>query len=176
MTSNQQKLILGGMILGICLVLGWALIRVEEPAGAITEGSLLPDWSFLDARGQSHQFNEFQGQVLLINFWATWCPPCREELPSLDTLAKTLDGTPVVFLTFSADDSWNPVQDLLSRQGYQLPVYADFQRKLARQFGTFKFPETYIADKSGVVRLKVIGAANWMAPEMIAFIRKLAKE
>jgi peroxiredoxin len=176
MTSNQQKIFVGGMILGISLLMGWVLTREEKPAEVITEGSLLPDWSFTDAKGKSHQFSTYQGQVLLINFWATWCPPCREELPSLNSLAQTLQGLPVVFLTFSADDSWSPVQDMLSRQGYQLPVYADFQRKMARQFGTYKFPETYIADKSGVVRQKVMGATNWMAPDMIAFIKKLAKE
>ncbi len=176
MTSNQQKIILGGMILGICLVLGWVLDRKEEPGGAITEGSSLPAWSFTDANGQLHRFSEFRGQVLLINFWATWCPPCIEELPSLNALAQTLKGTRIVFLTFSADDSWTPVRDLLSRQDYRLPVYDDFQRGLAKQFGTFKYPETYIADKSGIVRLKVIGGANWMSPEKVAFIRRLATE
>jgi cytochrome c biogenesis protein CcmG, thiol:disulfide interchange protein DsbE len=176
MFAEKQKIILGGLILGICLVLGWALSRVEEPSIPIMEGSWLPDCSFSDPDGQLHWFSEYRGQVVLINFWATWCPPCLEELPSLSGMAETLKGSPIVFLTFSADYSWDPVHELWRNRNYHLPVFADFQRKLAAQFGTFKFPETYIADKRGKVRLKVIGATNWMAPEMVDFVRKLMVE
>jgi cytochrome c biogenesis protein CcmG, thiol:disulfide interchange protein DsbE len=176
MSAKNLRIIFGLLLAVICLVLGWTLSHVDETAPQMVEGSTVPDWSFSNRQGRSLSFGQLRGKVLLINFWATWCPPCLEELPSLDSLRQTIASQPILLFAFSADTSWEPIDKLMSPNGYGITVYADFQRTLATRFGTLKYPETYIVDKKGIIRLKVIGPTNWMAPEIRSFLWKLAAE
>jgi cytochrome c biogenesis protein CcmG, thiol:disulfide interchange protein DsbE len=176
MSAKNLRIIFGLLLVGICVILGWTLSHVDETVTPMTEGSAVPDWSFSDRQGQSLSFGQLHGKVLIINFWATWCPPCLDELPSLDSLRQTLVGQPIRILAFSADTSWEPIDRLIPPNGFGITVYADFQRTLATRFGTLKYPETYIVDKKGMVRLKVIGPTNWMAPEFRSLLGKLAAE
>ena len=97
-------------------------------------------------------------------------------MPSLNALYEVMDPNRLVILAFSVDQSWIPVRRFLSENHYTLPVYADFNRKIATFYGTLKFPETYIVDKKGKVAFKVIGETNWMAPEMRSYLDRLMEE
>ncbi len=176
MTSVKTKLAFGMLILGLCAVMGWILSQREETPVPLAEGAAIPEWNFVNRQNQTLSFRQLRGQVLLINFWATWCPPCLEELPSLNALMQTLKGKPVRLLAFSADSSWDPVDKIIQSKSYDIEVFPDFKRQLALQFGTFKYPETYLVDKQGILRMKVTGATNWMAPEMQNFLQRLASE
>ena len=114
--------------------------------------------------------------MVLVNFWATWCSPCREEIPSLEALLRQMSPNNLKLLALSVDDSWAPVNDFMRASGIVLPVYADFDRQISTRYGTFKFPETYILDKKGKVVLKVIGPTDWTAPDMVSYLAKLSTE
>jgi thiol-disulfide isomerase/thioredoxin len=142
----------------------------------VVEGHLAPDFHFYFPSGQMAWLRNYRGKVLLVNFWASWCPPCREEMPSMDALQKLMGMHQLIILAFSVDDSWKTVNRFMAQNGFTLPVYADFDRRVATLFGTSKFPETYVLDKKGIVRLKVVGAEDWMSPEVLALLQKLAAE
>jgi peroxiredoxin len=145
----------------------------ESPVGSIVEGQIAPNFSFKDRAGRQFSLSDFRGKVVLINFWATWCPPCREEMPSLDSLLRQMDEKQFVILAFSVDNSWGPIDEFMSQGGFKLPVYADFDKQVSTRYGTFKFPETYVLDKNGKVVLKIIGSTDWMAIEMLDYLQKL---
>jgi thiol-disulfide isomerase/thioredoxin len=119
---------------------------------------------------------DFRGRVVLINFWATWCAPCREEMPPMNDLHQVPGFDQLAILAFSVDQSWDEVNRFMSENHFTLPVYADFDRKISTLYGTHKFPETYIIDKKGQVAFKVIGSTNWMDSEMLSYLRRLMAE
>jgi thiol-disulfide isomerase/thioredoxin len=120
----------------------------------------------LPARGGGvAELSSLKGKAVLVNFWATWCPPCREELPSLTKLAQTFDPNSFEVLTVSVDDGWQPIEKFLPPQT-PFRVSLDEGARVSRQWGTSKFPESYLIDRDGKVRLKFIGPRNWMDPNV----------
>jgi thiol-disulfide isomerase/thioredoxin len=109
--------------------------------------------------------SSLKGKLVLVNFWATWCPPCRDEMPSLTKLAQTFDPQSFEVLTVSVDDGWQPVEKFLSKQE-PFRVVLDEGGQVSRHWGTSKFPESYLVDREGHVRLKFIGPRNWMDPNV----------
>jgi peroxiredoxin len=148
----------------------------EESKGPAVEGEKAPRFLFKDQFGKEFSLSNFQGKVVLINFWATWCIPCRDEMPSLDFLQRQMDQSQFAILALSVDESWGAVSQFIAQNGFTVPVYSDFDRKISTLYGTFKFPETYILDKKGKVALKVIGPADWAARDMLVYLRRLIAE
>lgn len=140
------------------------------------QGEIAPDFTFSDQTGKQQRLSDLRGKVVLVNFWATWCPPCREEMPSLEALQKKIDQHDLVILALSIDDSWEPINKFMKQNEFTVPVYADFDKKISSRFGTFKYPETYLVDKEGRVAYKVVGAADWTSSEMLKFINVLILE
>jgi peroxiredoxin len=175
---NVLKTKLTVLILGLslCLLAAWLLTREPNATGPVTEGQAAPDFRFKNQSGKELSLSDFRGKVVLVNFWATWCAPCREEMPSMASLLQQIDADQLKILALSVDDSWAPVDEFLRRSSITLPVYPDFDRKISTRYGTFKFPETYIVDRNGEVVLKVIGPTDWTAPAMVAYLHKLLAE
>jgi cytochrome c biogenesis protein CcmG/thiol:disulfide interchange protein DsbE len=148
----------------------------EEPKGPAVEGEAAPSFSFEDRFGQRLLLSDFRGKVVLINFWATWCVPCRDEMPSMDSLRRQMDPSRFAIVALSVDDSWDVVNQFMTQSDFTVPVYSDFDRKISTLYGTSKFPETYIVDKKGKVAKKVIGPTDWTAPDMVTYLRELTAE
>jgi thiol-disulfide isomerase/thioredoxin len=106
---------------------------------------------------------ERKGKLVLVNFWATWCPPCREEMPSLMRLARSFDPGTFEVLSVTVDESWEPVNKFFSAPP-PFKVVLDQGAKWSQTYGTTKFPESYLVDARGRLRLKFIGPRNWMDP------------
>jgi peroxiredoxin len=117
--------------------------------------------------------NQFRGQIVVLNFWATWCPPCVEELPSLMNMQDRMKGRGVTVLGVSIDEDNNAYHRFLKERGINFLTVRDPEQKVARMYGTTGWPETYIIDRRGVVRRKFIGAVDWSAPEVVEFLSKL---
>ncbi len=101
-----------------------------------------------------------RGKVVLVNFWATWCPPCLEEMPSLEKFARAYD---VEVLAVSVDDGWEPVEKFLGKNT-PFRVALDRGAKVSQIYGTTKFPESYLVDRDGKLRLKFVGPRDWTDP------------
>lgn len=117
--------------------------------------------------------DQFRGQVLVLNFWATWCPPCVEELPSLMNLQDRMRGRGVTVLGVSIDVDEDAYHRFLKVHSINFLTIRDPQQKVASTYGTTGWPETYIIDRKGVLRRKFVGPVDWNSPEVIDFLNRL---
>jgi peroxiredoxin len=117
--------------------------------------------------------SQFRGQVVVLNFWATWCPPCVEEMPSLVQMQRRFKAQGVTVLAVSVDVDESAYRQFVKDHNVDLLTVRDPDQKSSALYGTFKFPETYIVDRNGVIRRKFIGAVDWTAPEVTDFLGKL---
>ena len=135
-------------------------------------GSAAKDFSLQDS-DRKVNLNQFRGQVLVLNFWATWCPPCVEELPSLMNMQDRLRGRGVVVLGVSIDVDQAAYHRFLKERNVNFLTVLDPEQKVAGMYGTSGWPETYIIDRQGVLRRKFIGPVDWNSQEVVQFLSKL---
>jgi peroxiredoxin len=135
-------------------------------------GSAAKDFSLQDS-DRKVNLNQFRGQVLVLNFWATWCPPCVEELPSLMNMQDRLRGRGVVVLGVSIDVDQAAYHRFLKERNVNFLTVLDPEQKVAGMYGTSGWPETYVIDRQGVLRRKFIGPVDWNSAEVVQFLSKL---
>jgi len=157
--------------LSLALVLPLALAsgcgRGSHPAQI---GQIAPDFSVSDGLTSVH-LASYRGQVVLLNFWATWCAPCIEETPSLLELHHDLPGVAVIAV--SIDEDPDAYSRFVARRHLDLITVRDPAQKSAKLYHTEMWPETYAIDRQGVIRRKFIGAQDWSSPEIRAFLKSL---
>jgi len=134
-------------------------------------GEKAPDFTVADA-DRSVTLSQLRGKPVLLNFWATWCPPCIEEMPSLVELQKKM-GDKVTILAVSEDADNNAYKQFIHDHNIELLTVRDPKNSASVLYGTFKYPETYVIDRDGVIRRKFIGAADWTNPEIVDYLNKL---
>jgi peroxiredoxin len=135
-------------------------------------GSAAKDFTVQDSH-RSVRLDQFRGQVVVLNFWATWCAPCTEELPSLMTMQDHLRDKGVVVLGVSIDVDQDAYHRFLKQHGINFLTVRDPDQKVAAMYGTSVWPETYVIDRQGVLRRKFIGGVDWNTPEVLQFLSKL---
>ena len=147
----------------------------EKVSGAV-EQKPAPDIRINGLNGTSLKLSDLKGKVVLLNFWATWCPPCREEIPSMMKLNSSMAGKPFQMVAVSIDDGGKTaIESFFKESGYMLPAYVDVDNKAARDYGITGVPETFVIDKNGIIVKKVIGALAWDSPDTHAFLEGLMK-
>jgi cytochrome c biogenesis protein CcmG, thiol:disulfide interchange protein DsbE len=135
-------------------------------------GSAAPDFTVRDS-DRTITLSQLKGQVIVLNFWATWCPPCIEEMPSLVQMQQRMRTKGVTVLAVSVDVDDNSYRQFLRDHNVSLLSVRDPEQKSNGLYGTFKFPETYVIDRNGVMRRKFIGAVDWTEPDVIEYLSKL---
>lgn len=129
-----------------------------------------PDFTLRDRQGRPFRLSEHRGRVVVINFWSITCPPCLEELPSVDTLGRIAQRWgDVDVVAISTDDSWDEVAPLVPRNS-RVRFLLDPDNAVAGRFGTRLYPETWIIDREGVIRFRYDGARDWSDPLMIGIV------
>lgn len=117
--------------------------------------------------------DQFRGQVVVLNFWATWCSPCVAELPSLMNMQERMRSRGVVVLGVSIDVDANAYHRFLKQRNVTFLTVRDPEQKVAAMYGTSGWPETYIIDRRGVMRRKFIGPVDWNSPEVTQLLSGL---
>ncbi len=135
-------------------------------------GNAAPDFTVTDA-DRTVSLKDLRGKVVVLNFWATWCPPCVDEMPSLVQMQKQLRDRGVTVLAVSVDDDSRQYHSFLEKYKVDLLTVRDPRQKSNELYGTFKFPETYIVDRQGVLRRKFIGPVDWTKPDVVDYLSKL---
>jgi len=141
--------------------------QVGEPA---------PQFTLPDLEGTMHDLAEFRGRVIVLNYWATWCPPCIEEMPSLEKLHQSLSAKGLAVVAVSVDERFSDITKFVDRWRLTFTVLHDEGMRVSRAYQTFKYPETYIIDRSGRLKSKVVGARDWVAPSVIRDLVGLLNE
>ena len=139
----------------------------------INAGDLAPEFRIVTDSGKTVTRTDFGGRILVLNFWASWCAPCVEEIPSLQAFQKTLASDGVVVLGVSIDANEKLYHRFLDRFKVTFPTARDPEANISASYGTFQIPETYIIDNSGKVREKIISNTNWMDPELLKRVKSL---
>lgn len=134
-------------------------------------GRRAPEFTVSDG-SRSVDLKHFRGRVVVLNFWASWCAPCLEELPTLEALQQQLPKVQV--LAISTDEDPTAYQRFLVDHGVTLFTIRDATQRSNSLYGTFRYPETYVIDKSGIIRRKFIGPQDWTSPEIVNYLKKLA--
>jgi cytochrome c biogenesis protein CcmG/thiol:disulfide interchange protein DsbE len=150
-----------------------AAIYVPLHETIVQVGDRAPDFSIKADNGRTYTQANFGGKLLVLNFWATWCPPCREELPSLDALQRTLGGKGLVVLAVSVDKDEKVYRDFLAANKVAITTARDASQDINREYGTVQFPESYIIDQNGRVVEKIISSTNWMDERMVSHVQSM---
>jgi cytochrome c biogenesis protein CcmG, thiol:disulfide interchange protein DsbE len=135
-------------------------------------GSAAKEFTVQDSDHQV-SLNQFRGQVVVLNFWATWCPPCNQELPSIIDMQNRLRGRGVVVLGVSIDVDGDAYHRFLKERNVNFVTVRDPEQKVANMYGTSMWPESYVIDRQGVLRRKIVGPINWDSPDVMQFLNQL---
>lgn len=166
-TRRVSRWITGAVLLGV--VFGAAgCDRGDHPEQL---GKKAPVFAVNDGQ-HAVDLSKLRGHVVVLNFWASWCAPCIEELPSLEEMQRELPQVDVVAV--STDEDAAAYNRFVTEHRVSLLTVRDAAQRSNAMYGTFRFPETYVIDKSGVIRRKFIGAQDWTSPEIVGYLKKLA--
>jgi peroxiredoxin len=132
-----------------------------------------PEFSLKDLSGRPVTLSSLRGKVVLLNFWATWCPPCISEMPVFNKLYKEMSGRGLEIVAISADRSESYVRDFVSKHSLDLRVLFDADRSVTKQYKVFSMPTTFLIDKNGVIVEKFFGEYDWTDQEIKKKIEKL---
>lgn len=138
---------------------------------AIQANKKAPDFTLEDMQGNKVSLSDFKGKVVVVNFWATWCPPCIEEMPSMEKLHQKFKGDDFVLLAVNAEENSRPlVERFLKKNPYTFPVLLDQDAKVQQMYGVYRFPETIIINRQGEIVTKVLGGRDWMDEEIVSVL------
>lgn len=171
-------LVVGGIVLG-------PLSEVESAQsgkrsilerGVVQVGDEAPNFALRDLTGKVRSLSQFRGKVVLLNFWATWCGPCRIEMPAMEQLYQTFPRREFEILAVSTDAQGTTVtRPFQQRMGLTFPILHDSEYRTGSVYGARTLPITFMLDRQGIVRQKIFGARDWASPEARKLIHKLMK-
>lgn len=171
---KRRALFVGSGLAAAAAGLGLSWWQMESARPGASDAQGLDPWALRFARpeGGELEMAPLRGRPLVLNFWATWCPPCTEEMPSLERMAAALEGSGISTLAVSVDESWNEVKAFFA-QGTKLGVLLDASKEVPKKYTTEKYPETFLIDAQGRVRHYFISKRDWSRPEAIACLESL---
>jgi len=163
------------IVISILIALGAGFwFALPEAPGTIGEGDQITDLNLPDLQGSMQTLPK--GEIILLNFWATWCPPCRKEIPSMVKLHKKLSSQGLRIVAVSVDKNLDDLENFVSEHQMPFMVLHDADSIAARQYGVFRFPETFLIDRQGRVRHRLVGEVEWMSEPMIQVLTQMLEE
>ena len=136
-------------------------------------GDRAPAFELSDDQGLGVSLDDYAGKVVLLNFWATWCPPCVQEMPSLNRTYERFRDDGMVVLGVSVDEDAEQYARFLRNRGVTFPTVRDPEREVSTRYGTMKYPESYLISRDGRVLRKYIGPEDWGRPEIANYLRSV---
>ena len=161
---------------GLLLVALCAAFYYQQQHAAGHAGFPAPDFSLRDLEGHFHRLSDLRGKVVFLNLWATWCPPCRMEMPSMERLFRHLRERGFVLLAVSQDEGGKAaVEPFVRDLGLTFPVLVDPEHQVGDRYQVWGYPESFIIDREGRIVERVIGPRRWDSPEQVEALEALLK-
>ncbi|MGH7677706.1 MAG: peroxiredoxin family protein [Gemmatimonadaceae bacterium] len=179
MTLRQQWFVVLGVVVALAGVLGTGTYVLRDELFPIEVGSRAPDFTArtVDGSNRVKTLADYRGKVVVLNVWATWCPPCIEEMPSFERLHRQVPDTNLAIVAVSIDDvvGADSVSQFARGLGVTFDVLLDSVRAIDRAYQVRGYPETFIIARDGTIRRKWIGPADWSSPANVRLVRDLLK-
>jgi thiol-disulfide isomerase/thioredoxin len=179
----MKKIIALSVIISMFFIYGLAAQTDETGKELANQGfqipkkeSFAPEVIVEDLKGKKFKFSENEGKILLFNQWATWCPPCKQEMPSIQRLSDKMKGKAFMVIGVSVGENKQTVADFLKQNKYTFPIFLDPTNKATEEYSTGSIPTTYLIGKKGKILGRIVGSREWDTPEFIALLEKLVKE
>jgi len=153
--------------------------KSNKTTGALSKykGQLRPDdFTLTDIKGVSHSLSQYRGNVLIVNFWASWCPPCVHEMPSMSALKGKFRDDSLEILAINLGEKSEDINEFLKKHPVNFPILLDPEQKIPKQWNVFAFPTSYLLDKDGVIRFSVAGGVDWASKEITEKVNQLLEE
>jgi len=167
------------LILLVLIAVALAVMTLKPMRGPMTAhlGTMPHNFELIDQAGNRISLSDMKGSVVFINFWATWCSSCIDELPSIERMFRSFSGNPSLrVVTILYKDDLNRALNFMKQNGLTFPVYLNPDQSATRIFAITGIPETFIIDKNGLLRNKVIGPAEWDSPRALGIFQSLLNE
>jgi DsbE subfamily thiol:disulfide oxidoreductase len=163
------------IVISILVALGMGFwFALPEAPGTMQEGDQITSLNLPDLQDVMQTLPK--GEIILLNFWATWCPPCRKEIPSMVKLHKKLSSQGLKIVAVSVDKNRDDLENFVKEHQMPFMVLHDADSIAARQYGVFRFPETFLIDREGRVRHRLVGEVEWMSEPMIQILTQMLEE
>lgn len=185
MSTRRQWVVAGGIAALLVLAAAAATRLQGNQVAPVEAGSKAPDFRAMPVALGTHRTDvrpksiaDYQGKVVLLNIWATWCDPCRNEMPNIEKLHQELGpaGLKVVAISIDQPGMEPSIREFAQQYGLTFEILHDADGKIETDYQTSGFPETFVIGKDGVIRKRVIGATDWAAESQKALIRQLLSE
>ncbi|HET9961665.1 MAG TPA: TlpA disulfide reductase family protein [Nitrospiraceae bacterium] len=162
------------VILGVMFLVVWFQSSKYEP---LAVGRQAPDFVLTDLNDKPYRLSDFRGKVVFLNFWATWCKPCKEEMPSMEILYKNFEKDGLVILAVSIDrvTTTKDISPFVKALNLTFPVLVDSWGKTDKPYKRMGVPETFLVDQQGVIREIVIGPRDWTRLDSLKVLMQLLK-
>ncbi len=163
-------------------ILALIILLIALPAlaanttGAITplqQRANAPDFTLTDVDGKIHRLSDYRGKVVIVNFWATWCPPCREEMPSMQKAWETLREKDVVMLAINIGENEDTIFQFIANYPVDFPLLMDLDSTVIGNWPVKGLPTTFIVDTQGRLAYRAIGGREWNTPDLLKLAQKL---
>jgi cytochrome c biogenesis protein CcmG, thiol:disulfide interchange protein DsbE len=179
--TGRQQLAIACVVIGVTGAIAYGATRyLRKELFPVELGTRAPDFKAytLDSVPRQKTLADYRGKVLMINVWATWCLPCRVEMPSIEALNKEYAPKGLKIVAVSIDDPGtdSTIRAFVKQYGLTFEVLHDPQGKISEAYDITGYPETFIVGKDGVIRRKLMSATNWNAPEARALVDRLLAE
>jgi len=135
-------------------------------------GKPAPDFTLVDRQGKTWTLSELKGQVVFVNFWATWCAPCREEMPSMQRLYEKMPKDKFKMLAILSNDDPALADSFAAKLGLTMPILDDQANTAGAKYGLTGVPETFIINKNGLIVRRFLGPAQWTSPRFTQMLKQ----
>jgi thiol-disulfide isomerase/thioredoxin len=166
------------------ILLAIVVLSTNAMAGELKpyKGRPLPDFELVDLNGKKHSIAGYKGKVLLVNFWATWCPPCVKEMPSMQRLQDKMAGKPFETLAVNMGEGKEEITSFLQKHPVMkenpltFPILLDSDSAILKSWKIFAFPTTFLINKNGEIKYGLFGGLEWDGPEAVEIVETLVAE
>lgn len=175
-SSLVQKALIAAIVVGVIGLASAYIFSKQHTFEPVQAGKVAPAFTLPDLDGKEHSLSDYKGKVVFLNFWATWCGPCEDEMPSMQTLYRAIGGDDFEILAVSIDEDSPAVVDAYGKKfGITFPILHDRKKKIKEIYKTTGVPETFIIDQNGVIAEKVWGPRDWLTSASTVILRDLLK-